>query len=535
MNQLSILVKNQKIILINLFLIFLVMFLLVLPDIIFFIIGVLNYIPVNFKGFKFLIAIASSIVFAKSNKFVISLLIFFSILQTAQFINIKYFGTQLSVSSFWLMFKFANIVEIAKESSANWNNYLSTVPIVCIPFFSIYFINIKFNKYRFKSICGYLIFAYIFIFVTGKVFDDYRPKLQADIHKLTLYNSYLSFADFIKMRLINNSEIKNYIPYKITVIKDVKPKTIVYIIGESANYDHMSLFGFSEKTTPNLEKLSKESNFYYTKGISASYVTLSSTKYITNIVCEPDNFKQLASEETNLFKLAKMNGFKTFYICAKSNFILLAIGANKYIDVIINLEDYPDEFYEYSDGYLLTLAKKQEYTDKNFIVLHQRCIHAPYSDYLKFYNKFKRNGNEDNRISEYHNGMLFNDSVLYNLFSFFNKWKGDYYIIWASDHNEVIGEKKHWGHGILSLESARIPIMVQSNDKKFLNKIKEIFMPTHYEIGKLVAEQLGFIIENPNEKDNIFYINGVDSIGRCGYIKFQKDVKNKKVIELKDK
>jgi hypothetical protein len=97
-----------------------------------------------------------------------------------------------------------------------------------------------------------------------------------------------------------------------------------------------------------------------------------------------------------------------------------------------------------------------------------------------------------------------------------------------------MGDHGIWGHAILDHRVADVPIMIQSNDKKFMNKVKKIFKPTHYEIVKSVASILGYEINNPNEKENVFYINGVDFNGRCGYIRFKKDMENSRIEYFKE-
>jgi glucan phosphoethanolaminetransferase (alkaline phosphatase superfamily) len=94
----------------------------------------------------------------------------------------------------------------------------------------------------------------------------------------------------------------------------------------------------------------------------------------------------------------------------------------------------------------------------------------------------------------------------------------------ASDHNELLGENGTYGHGFGTLipETAQIPVVIQSKDPAFLEKINHTFAITHYEIAKFFAEQIGFNVINPNKEENVFYINNIDYNGRYGYICFTK-------------
>jgi glucan phosphoethanolaminetransferase (alkaline phosphatase superfamily) len=108
---------------------------------------------------------------------------------------------------------------------------------------------------------------------------------------------------------------------------------------------------------------------------------------------------------------------------------------------------------------------------------------------------------------------------------------GKFYIIWTSDHNELLGEGGLYGHGTGQLYpiTAAVPFVVQTNDSAYLNELKKIYKPTHYEIAKSIALLLGFEIINKNEESDIFYVNGIDFNGKCGYIKCTKDIKNRYV------
>lgn len=214
------------------------------------------------------------------------------------------------------------------------------------------------------------------------------------------------------------------------------------------------------------------------------------------------------------------------------------------MDVMVTKGLYPAQFSKKRDLFLLELLPQLELTKKNFIVLHQRCIHSPYTKAVPADFKFSRNfsGNPDHKVNEYDNAVLFNDYIISRIFNKFNKIKnGRYYIIFASDHNELTGKDGIWGHGMLNKDVAQIPVLVQSNDASFMQKIKSIFKITHYDLCCAIADILGYKISNPNDAtvndsdSDIYYINGVDYLGRCGYIKFRKDYKNKRIEYLEEK
>ena len=516
-------------------LIFAISFLLISPDILFSFFSDSFAISKNIGSLDFIVVVSIVFLINRSKKFAIALLLFFSIIQFAQFCNIKYFGTLISPSSIYLMTK--EISDVFEEATYVFWNYIYLLLVIVFPFFCVFKISFsKFaKKYKCKSIYTFSVFL-LAVVLPLLYCGDYVP----NGIKFSLENSVrtlIGYADIIT----KNQTFKNYKPYSVEKIKNITESiTIVYILGESTNYDHMSLFGYKEDTTPQLKKLAQSPNFYSTKGIAGAVTTIASCKFMLNAIREPDNVKETSVDTTNLFRLAKQNGFKTFYISAQKSDLLASIGGVPYIDVLITREQYPTQFSKKRDSFLFEILKEQNFAEKNFVVIHQRCIHSPYTKTVpkSFIASKKFISDKNKTINEYNAAIFYNDSIISGLFNIFNKREGKYYIFFASDHNELMGKNGLWGHGNLNAEIAQIPVLIQSNDLVFLQRIKTIFAITHYDICIAIANLLGFKIKNPNENNDkekdIYYINGVDYIGRCGFIKFRKDYKNKKIKYLTD-
>jgi glucan phosphoethanolaminetransferase (alkaline phosphatase superfamily) len=244
-----------------------------------------------------------------------------------------------------------------------------------------------------------------------------------------------------------------------------------------------------------------------------------------NVVREADNSFFGCANSTNLFKLAKSRGFKTFYLSAQTEHLLTSIAGVHYIDVLITKDSNISKAMSMKEDYLHYLLDQQTFTDRNFIVLHQWCMHAPYN-YFPAVRKF--DGSSEDRIDEYDSAMTYNDVAITKLFNRFNKQtRGKVYIIFASDHNELLWEDGLYGHSHLVPKVADIPIMVQSNDEAFMNEMKAIFKPNHFEIATAIAKLLGYEVRNPNEEQDVFYISGAEYSGKFGFIKYRKSSKNR--------
>ena len=518
----------------TLFMILIVSFFFILPDIIFSIVNKSFKLSHDIKILLLIIPLSSGLVVNRFKWLSILCLSILFFIQLFQFSSLAYFGNLLSPYTLYL---FSNeIGDTFQEVGNMFFRYIYILPIVLLPFIGISYC-LKQKSY--KSIFGTLILLVSFCFFGYKYYDTDRPRFNPNGVRFTIDNSLKAFWGYITIKY-KHFPIKNYKPYEVLKIKSdfEEPINIIYIIGESSNYRHMSLFGYERNTTPNLKELSKSSDFYFTTGISGSISTVASCKFIMNSLREADNAIQASKNTTNLFKLAKSNGFKTFYLSNQTEHLLSSISGVNYIDVIKTKDSNPVKSSELMDDYLIDLLSSQKFSNRNFIVLHQRCIHTPYANAFgkKFHNRNQFSGSQNQLIDEYDNAMIYNDQIISKIFNYFNKQKnGKFYIIWASDHNELMGENGLFGHGMgyLIPQTADVPVMIQSNDQTFMTKMKSIFKPNIYEITKNIANILGYEIKNPNEKDNTFYISGVDFNGKCGYIKYQKNSTNNNVNYFK--
>ena len=508
--------------------------LLITSDFLFYIVEHRSAMAQNWRSILFIIAMSIGINLLNQKVLLTILLSFFSIIQLIQLCHLKYFGTLLSPFALYLMTN--QIYDVMDEAVSLFLSYGYIIPVATLPFLAIYKLcsnACDFRKIRYSKYIPMLGICIILITIRPWVPCGKSSSIPNEI-KFTLENSTRAFFSYLAF-FAKKSKLQNYKPYIIERIKlaDEKPITIVYIIGESTNAEHMSLFDYKINTTPLLNKLAQSDNFYYTVGIAGSVATLSSCKFICNAIREPNNLLQASLETTNIFKLAKDSGFKTFYISAQLDDLLACIRGVQNIDVLITKEQYPSQFSQKKDNFLLELLDQQKFVGKNFVVIHQRCIHSPYLKALPhgyWKSNIERYTHDKNPIiNQYDDAMRYVDFVIASLFNKFNKISR-FYIFWASDHNELLGECKGlYGHGHLIPRGAQIPIMIQSNDAQFMQSIKKVFAPTHYDICEAISNLLGYKITNPNQEEGIYYINGVGHSGQYGYIRLKKDYENKKI------
>ena len=92
-----------------------------------------------------------------------------------------------------------------------------------------------------------------------------------------------------------------------------KIKNIILIMGESASASHFSVFGYDRNTSPFLNLLKNEKGAIVGKTYSGGLFTAISLPMFFNSIPYPNRMQQIAKGDTNLFNLAKNQGFQTFF------------------------------------------------------------------------------------------------------------------------------------------------------------------------------------------------------------------------------
>ena len=465
-------------------------------------------------------------------RFIFLILGFFIILELIQFCHLFYFNNLISSHKLSLLFdEFDEVLDVAGEAMS----FLYLVPfIVLIPYGILFYTLNKLDKKRLKTklaIIPILLFLAIIPYRVNQAYNgvNYYP----DPADHSLRNSLYAFTNFILNKVYPSPKSTNeYKDYKISQSQNWQDKNIniVLIIGESINPRHMSLFDYKRDTNPLLSTLKKDPNFIYSKAISGGINTIVSVPLLLNGIYEPNNYKALEQVPANLFKLAKKHNFKNFYISSQSGALLTNVGA-EFIDYVMFRQKDPLLFNKYQDEAFLKIIPQLEYAGKNFIVIHQRSIHAPYEGNYAYNPKFNhfpvtKDNYQKFLIDTYDNAIRYNDYLLYEIINFYrNKFDGPTYIFFTPDHGEGIGHNNVYGHSSLNSEIYNVPFLAYTKnaDAKMKEKIKAIAQPVcHFEIHNIISNILGFDINNPNKKPGICYIQGSNLYGLNEFVEYTR-------------
>lgn len=195
--------------------------------------------------------------------------------------------------------------------------------------------------------------------------------------------------------------------------KQDKPQYIFLFILDAVRKDHLSLYGYQRKTTPNIDKLAKQAEIYNFAISPSSYTHAAIPSILTGKypfqLNNPFYSWHLDDNDLDLINQIKKNGFKISLFTGHISTSRLTINFSKYFDYIYDeLTDSEINRKEMLIGQSKNIIKalinylKKNKNKKEFIIIHLMEAHGPYSlNYKSIFNNdkyFKKDKRKIERI-----------------------------------------------------------------------------------------------------------------------------------------
>ncbi len=282
-----------------------------------------------------------------------------------------------------------------------------------------------------------------------------------------LVNQIQTYRDFLKKVRPKKVQATSALP---------EPCTLVLVIGESANRNHMSLYGYSRKTTPRLDK--RRDIAVFTDAVAPYSNTMSSVLAMLSS-SNLDN-RQPVNRTVDIIDVLHSAGFKTFWLSNQPpvgvwDNMVSAMGRKS--DVVRFINTSSSSSFEatnqaaYDENLLVPLQKALGDTaGKKFIVLHLMGSHTAYAKrYPGAFSHFSGHNSKAHLIAQYDNSILYNDYVVDRVFSVLSGYAArhpgeEVLAMYLSDHGEnVYDEGDRVGHdysGVLPRCNVEIPLLL---------------------------------------------------------------------------
>ncbi len=447
----------------------------------------------------------------KSRKFLFVIIAGITIAQSIQLNHWAYFGAPINSQD--IHKAFTELDEIFQTGISLAGSFWQVWLIQSLSLFLMIFGVLQAKK------CRHFRFAWVIVLLALAVnpilfYVKGTPLFHTKPISSTIHNTLRAFSSWLV-----NSQAKihnfHYKSYQITY-HSPKVKNIVLIMGESLSSRYMQLYGYKNPNTPFLEKLKNDPNFAYTKGISSSVDTLAGLQLFFNNAHNPGFTELIQKKSANLFRLARNQGYKTFLISAQGEGLFHEVGT-QFIDVYSFKKDALKSLKEKGDEALFDVLTKLNFDEKNFIVIHLRHIHEPYSYWEKYFPVLETNKSTDSRElqtrNEYSHAISYHDHWVAQCMTCIKKiLPNDTIVIFTSDHGQLVGEDGLFGHNLMRSEVVDVPVWAYTinADKCLNNYIKTQPVCSHYDLGKQIAKLFGAEIFNPNENPNLQFIHGTE-------------------------
>ena len=219
------------------------------------------------------------------------------------------------------------------------------------------------------------------------------------------------------------------------------PGTVIAVIGETANRDHMKAFNpaYPSETTPWLS--ARKDGFYlFPKAYSNYPITVTALfNYLTNM--NQYNGKT-EGDIVTITDIANRAGYRTYWLSNQdkdTSVVPLLASASA--------EEHWTSPLMGDDRNLLTLLKKVPKNGSNFIVIHLWGSHDRYRDRVP--DGFPRfdYGEERQRAADYDTSIRYTDEVLKEIFEYASENLNLQAMTYCSDHGEDMAHTHHGGSG----------------------------------------------------------------------------------------
>jgi heptose-I-phosphate ethanolaminephosphotransferase len=392
--------------------------------------------------------------------------------------------------------------------------------LLLVPYTFLFIFSFKrsryFTRYKYKEfILGFLFLVSLIFVIENAINERFARKGIPHLGKVVV--SF--FQQIPHYRQVNQARDANNLV--ISRSSEIQEQTIVLVLGESLNRNHMSLYGYHRTTTPRLD--SREDIIVYKDVVSPYSNTINS---LLSMLSESNlqNNKPYA-KSNDILDVFSSADFVTYWI---SNQPPLGIWENRVTQfakkanhvIFVNLSSNSSKEATQTvsfDQKLFEPFRETLYKDapKKLIVLHLMGSHSSYKKrYPPAYEVFKGKGKKESMIAHYDNSVLYNDFVIDSLIEIslnYTFLKNDHIfsMIYISDHGEnVFDELGKVGHdysAYLPKANVEIPFLLWVS-------------PGYKERYRNKVEHARLSVDKPFVADDLFHV--IQDIGMVESEKF---------------
>ncbi len=249
----------------------------------------------------------------------------------------------------------------------------------------------------------------------------------------------------------------------------------VLVIGESANSEHMSAYGYGRDTTPWLASVAEDPHFFLFRDAYSCHVqTVPSLAYA--LTAQNQYNRIPLSEAPSIIEAAKAAGFTTAWISNQVRYSAwdtptTTIAAQADQQIWLNSSAGLSTDIDHQDGFTVDAMDRLTYSEKMLVILHLMGSHMPYpAHYPKVYAIYS---GPNTFLNYYDNTIRYNDAVMEKLYHKLQSREDFQALVYISDHSEGIDYGKDHNPTTYVPAMTYIPFYMAFSDD-YLNRHAEI-------------------------------------------------------------
>lgn len=347
-------------------------------------------------------------------------------------------------------------------------------------------------------------------------FIDASPMIRMAASAVSSYfHELAAFQELEKQRTSN--------PDSIVANSNQRDTTMVVIIGESANKQHMSAYGYPRKTTPYADALISNGEMLRFDSAYSNHTYSNPTISRALTAASNYNGKPWVSEPSAL-AVANAADISTTWISNKLKFgpwdnVMSVIGDDAQETIHINSKVGKNLVSDRFDGALVPLLEQALKSRQNhkLIFIHLQGSHVDYAaryprshrifgsklNARKFGSALKTPNYSASVVNTYDNSIHYTDSVMKDVVELLKVQDNKVAMLYFSDHGEnVFGRKSH-NAARFEYDMAEIPLMLWAN---------KAWQIAYQEKWRNLKANLGNVFTNDHIFDSVLGLNGIETI-----------------------
>lgn len=249
---------------------------------------------------------------------------------------------------------------------------------------------------------------------------------------------------------------KNLESLKFVGTPEKLPGSVIVVIGESANRDHLKAFNpkYPADTTPWLSKEKDNKDFYLLSHAYSNYPLTAQalSMFLTDV--NQYNHREL-SEAVTLTDVANKAGYSTWWISNQTpsaGNVMLALSARNSIKELWTKQTAKD------DMDVLDLLKTVPKNGSHFIIIHLEGSHDRYKDRVPPDFAEIHTDGQPEKVNEYDTSIAYTDKVLENIYQYARDNLNLQAMVYCSDHGEDM--QYFHGDGNFTWDMVHVPMWI---------------------------------------------------------------------------